>query len=48
MRQKRILVTDGTGFIGSYLCEKLLQLGNDVVCMENVYRIERYYSSFNE
>ena len=32
---KKILVTGGAGFIGSNLIEKLLQLGNDVVCLDN-------------
>lgn len=32
---KRILVTGGAGFIGSNLCEKLLQLGHQVVCLDN-------------
>ncbi len=30
-----ILVTGGTGFIGSHLCEKLLELGNYVICLDN-------------
>ena len=32
---KRILVTGGARFIGSNLCEKLLQLGHQVVCLDN-------------
>lgn len=31
----RILVTGGVGFIGGYLCEKLLRQGNEVVCVDN-------------
>ncbi len=31
----KILVTGGAGFIGSNLCEKLLEMGNDVVCLDN-------------
>lgn len=37
MKGKRILVTGGAGFIGSHLCEKLLEEGNDVVCMDNLF-----------
>ncbi|MDA3816732.1 MAG: SDR family oxidoreductase [Prolixibacteraceae bacterium] len=32
---KRILITGGAGFIGSHLCERLLNEGNDVICMDN-------------
>lgn len=35
--RKRILVTGGAGFIGSHLCEKLLDAGNDVLCVDNFY-----------
>jgi UDP-glucuronate decarboxylase len=34
---KRILVTGGAGFIGSHLCEKLLSLGNEVICLDNYF-----------
>lgn len=34
---KRILVTGGAGFIGSHLCEKLLEQGNYVVCLDNFF-----------
>lgn len=34
---KRILVTGGAGFIGSHLCERLLELGNEVICMDNYF-----------
>lgn len=34
---KRILVTGGAGFIGSHLCEKLLESGNEVICLDNYF-----------
>jgi UDP-glucuronate decarboxylase len=34
---KRILVTGGAGFIGSHLCEQLLNKGNEVICLDNYY-----------
>ena len=34
---KRILVTGGGGFLGSWLCEKLLEKGNEVICLDNFY-----------
>jgi UDP-glucuronate decarboxylase len=34
---KRILVTGGAGFIGSHLCEKLLTLGHEVICLDNYF-----------
>src|SRR3989338_2089460 len=34
---KTILVTGGAGFIGSHLCEKLLEQGNLVVCLDNLF-----------
>ena len=33
----RILVTGGAGFIGSHLCERLLERGNEVVCLDNFF-----------
>ncbi|WJH37618.1 SDR family oxidoreductase (plasmid) [Aliirhizobium terrae] len=34
---KRVMVTGGAGFLGSFLCEKLLAEGNDVLCVDNYY-----------
>ena len=34
---KKILVTGGAGFLGSHLCERLLDLGNDVLCLDNYF-----------
>ena len=34
---KTILVTGGAGFIGSHLCDKLLELGNRVICLDNFF-----------
>lgn len=34
---KRVLVTGGAGFIGSHLCERLLNEGNDVICLDNFF-----------
>lgn len=35
--RKRIMVTGGAGFLGSHLCERLLNDGNDVLCVDNFY-----------
>jgi UDP-glucuronate decarboxylase len=37
MRTKTILVAGGGGFLGSHLCERLLEDGNDVICVDNFY-----------
>jgi UDP-glucuronate decarboxylase len=34
---KRILVTGGSGFLGSHLCEALLNAGNEVICVDNLF-----------
>jgi len=34
---KKILITGGAGFIGSHLCEKLLNDGNEVICLDNFF-----------
>ena len=34
---KRILVTGGAGFVGSHLCERLINDGNEVICLDNYF-----------
>ncbi len=34
---KKVLVTGGAGFLGSHLCERLLDAGNDVLCVDNFF-----------
>ena len=34
---KRILVTGGAGFIGSHLCKRLVEEGNEVICADNLF-----------
>ncbi|NKB23442.1 MAG: NAD-dependent epimerase/dehydratase family protein [Kiritimatiellae bacterium] len=36
-KNKRVLVTGGSGFIGSHLCDRLIKDGNDVVCLDNFF-----------
>ena len=38
---KRILITGGAGFLGSHLCERLLNEGHDVLCVDNFYTSTR-------
>jgi len=34
---KKILITGGSGFIGSHLCERLLKEGNEILCLDNFF-----------
>jgi UDP-glucuronate decarboxylase len=38
---KRILVTGGAGFLGSHLCERLLDHGHDVICLDNFFTSQK-------
>lgn len=35
--RKRILVTGGAGFVGSHLCDRLIDQGHDVICVDNFF-----------
>jgi UDP-glucuronate decarboxylase len=37
LTRKRVLVTGGAGFLGSHLCERLVQAGDDVLCVDNYF-----------
>ena len=34
---KRVLVTGGAGFLGSHLCNRLIDQGEDVICLDNLF-----------
>ncbi|MGL4461672.1 MAG: NAD-dependent epimerase/dehydratase family protein, partial [Planctomycetia bacterium] len=34
---KRVLVAGGSGFLGSHLCDRLIGLGHEVVCLDNFF-----------
>nr|WP_315250578.1 UDP-glucuronic acid decarboxylase family protein [uncultured Flavobacterium sp.] len=34
---KKILITGGAGFVGSHLCKRLLNEGNDIICLDNYF-----------
>ncbi len=38
---KRILVTGGAGFLGSHLCERLVDQGHDVICVDNFFTSQK-------
>ncbi|CCH48054.1 UDP-glucuronic acid decarboxylase family protein [Pseudodesulfovibrio piezophilus] len=37
MKKKRVLVTGGSGFLGSHICERLLSMGREVICVDNFF-----------
>jgi len=37
LTERRVLVTGGAGFIGSHLCDRLLERGDEVLCIDNFY-----------
>jgi UDP-glucuronate decarboxylase len=37
LTERRVLVTGGAGFIGAHLCERLLERGDEVLCVDNFY-----------
>ncbi len=41
MAIKRILVTGGAGFLGSHLCERLVDFGHDVICLDNFFTSQK-------
>ena len=38
---KRILVTGGAGFLGSHLCDRLIEQGHDVICLDNFFTSQK-------
>ena len=41
MATRRILVTGGAGFLGSHLCEQLVNRGHDVICLDNFFTSQK-------
>lgn len=41
MTIKRVLVTGGAGFLGSHLCERLVNMGHDVICLDNFFTSQK-------
>jgi UDP-glucuronate decarboxylase len=41
-RLKRILITGGAGFLGSHLCDRLVEQGHDVICVDNFFTSQKH------
>jgi len=39
---KRILVTGGAGFLGSHICERMVDQGHDVICLDNLFTSQKH------
>ena len=39
---KRILVTGGAGFLGSHICERMVNRGHDVICLDNLFTSQKH------
>jgi UDP-glucuronate decarboxylase len=37
----KLLVTGGAGFLGSHLCDRLVEAGNEVICLDNFFTSHR-------
>jgi UDP-glucuronate decarboxylase len=42
LTERHVLVTGGAGFSGSHLCERLLERGDEVLCVDNFYTGTRH------
>ncbi len=40
-RIERVVVTGGAGFLGSHLCERLVNQGHDVICLDNFFTSQK-------
>ncbi len=41
MNIKRILITGGAGFLGSHLCDRLVDAGHDIICLDNFFTSQK-------